>query len=99
LPDLVDIYIDNRRHYQWSRKYEEGFDVNISVLESLGLIHKETLDLERRTKNSKKKIEVRVIYYHLTELGVRFCEVCCRQKVRELEAISNGGLNADKLRS
>jgi len=34
---------------------------------------------------SNELAEVSIFYYHLTSLGVDFCQVCSRQRMKELE--------------
>jgi Abortive infection alpha len=63
---------------------------DLSVLESLGLIRRVVSSFEAEIKVKKKSnVEVSVFYYHLTQLGFEFCEVCARPRVRELEEIDH----------
>jgi hypothetical protein len=62
---------------------------DLLILESLGLIEKETFEMPFGcNKMQSGPVELQVIYYHLTRLGVAFCEVCSRPRVLELERIS-----------
>src|SRR6185295_11971221 len=67
-------------------------EVDLAILESLGLIRKVALNISfdrGRRKTSKAEVH----YYHLTDLGISFCEVCSRPRILQLQQIdrSNGG--------
>lgn len=105
LLSLIDIFVDSDRHYQWSGKgsgldgrYVPGEEQDRSILESLGLIRRGFFHLEHRMQRSSKPISIRVVYHYLTELGVQFCAVCCRERVGDLNAIDDksraSGVNA-----
>jgi Abortive infection alpha len=76
----------------------EGYDViartgihdesDFSILESLGLVREVVLRYTTAAKSRKRQtFEISVHYYHLTGLGVEFCEVCSRTRMAELEKI------------
>jgi hypothetical protein len=65
-------------------------ETDLHVLESLGLVRRVMLDFSTRFKRGKPgSADIGIIYYHLTELGVEFCKICAKPKVKELEAIGD----------
>jgi hypothetical protein len=61
---------------------------DFSILESLGLVREVVLKYRTSPKTRKyQAFETSVHYYHLTNLGVEFCEVCSRTRVAELEKL------------
>jgi hypothetical protein len=62
---------------------------DLNVLESLGLIQKSMIDFKTDLPSKKPgQIEVSIFYHHLTDLGVEFCEVCCRENVAILKKLN-----------
>lgn len=65
-------------------------DADLAVLESLGLIRHVVLELEFDFEKPKsREVAVRIYYYHLTFLGVEFCQVCSRPRVLKLQEIDD----------
>ena len=61
---------------------------DLSILESLGLIRRVVINVEVRARSERApNLEAKVFYYHLTNLGVGFCEVCSRPTVLKLERV------------
>jgi len=59
---------------------------DLSILESLGLIRRVVLSIDvKRQRNPS--LEAAIFYYHLTSLGVSFCEVCSHPTLLKLEQI------------
>jgi hypothetical protein len=90
---FVELVIVNeqRESGAWS-DYDSVSDTGIrreqdlSILESLGLIRHVVLNFEvKKTKSAD--LAVAIFYYHLTNLGVSFCEVCSRPTFLKLEEI------------
>lgn len=87
------VFIADSRGNMW-----EGYDVtartgrrddtDFSILESLGLVRDVALRCVTSAKRRKgQTFEISLHYYHLTSLGVQFCEVCSRTRMTELEEI------------
>ncbi|MBS0239815.1 MAG: hypothetical protein JSR89_15460 [Proteobacteria bacterium] len=68
-------------------------DLNFSILESLGLIR--YVALQSDVKWGRRKAHVNIYYYHLTELGFEFIQVCARERVQQLEAKDNESRSED----
>jgi hypothetical protein len=79
LPKGIDEFTDEA-----AREVVEG---DLAVLESLGLVRRVHLRHDWM-KRSKRFATFVVYYYHLTSLGGAFCEVCCREKVHQLQGLT-----------
>jgi hypothetical protein len=63
---------------------------DLDILVSLGLLQQVILETVAEFDAKKKaKAEVTIFYHHLTDLGVAFCQTCCRDKVSQLKSIEN----------
>jgi hypothetical protein len=79
--------------YDHFQEREAPDEDDFSVLESLGLIRREMLELSLDLREQASwPVMVQLIYYHLTELGVVFCKVCSRPRVLELQRIDGRNL-------
>jgi hypothetical protein len=77
---------DTADWYQYDTVQETGIrrEADFAILESLGLIRRVSLEYFADLKGSNEVAEVSIHYYHLTALGVDFCEVCSRARMKEL---------------
>jgi hypothetical protein len=86
--ELIDIFLNRPNHFQWGPSDKEIKDTDLHVLESLSLIRRVSLRLIHKLKRPKgRQVQIGMIFFHLTELGVEFCETCCRAKVKEIKQI------------
>jgi hypothetical protein len=67
-------------------------DRNLSILESLGLIRHVGLTCDLVV--AEAAIELSIYYWHLTDFGVEFCQVCSKTRLAQLEQI--GEASAEK---
>jgi hypothetical protein len=90
-PELIMVHVPGTDDwYSYDTVQQTGVrrESDFAILESLGLIRRVTVELNIELKNPEGvPAWVSIYYYHLTQLGVEFCEVCSRQRVAELEKI------------
>jgi len=72
-----------------------NYELDLSVLESLGLIRHVDLEVKFACKDSTPAV-LRVFYYHLTRMGVDLCSVCSRPKVLALKEKEDANLTDDQ---
>jgi Abortive infection alpha len=73
---------------------------DLAILESLGLIRRVVVNVEARARSERAaNLEATVFYYHLTSLGVGFCEVCSRPTILKLEQIDEANRRVDDKRA
>jgi hypothetical protein len=86
-PELVSVIDkDKGEDCTWDC-VQEGRGVSypdMHVLESLNLISRVFIDIPLQAPR-KFRVEATLIYWHLTALGVDFCQVCARPQVEQLK--------------
>jgi hypothetical protein len=56
---------------------------DLSILESLGLVRHVGMSLDHLFQ-TEGKARIELYYYHLTEMGIRFCNVCSAPMISKL---------------
>jgi hypothetical protein len=83
----VVLSLDHDDDFETAGGNAAGKEDDLAILDSLGLIRHEALTITFLLK--KKPCVLEIQYYHLTDLGVAFCEVCSRPRLLELQEIDD----------
>ncbi len=90
-PELIMIHLaETDDYYSYDTVQETGVrrESDCAILESLGLIRRANIEFFATLKSSPSVIaEFSIYYFHVTQLGVEFCEVCSRKGMAELDEI------------
>jgi hypothetical protein len=90
--EAITVAIDPEdEFYSWDGHENPQLErSDLQVLQSLGLIERGLLDVKAKFRSKRKgNAEVGIFYRCLTELGVEFCEVCCKEKVALLKKMND----------
>lgn len=84
---FLDVPGENDASFEYDSAHElEGnYISDLAILQSLGLIRREIIETQIVPESiAIKAINLSIYYYHLTQLGVHFCEACCRPTIERL---------------
>ncbi len=90
-PELIVVHVgetDDWYEYDTVRQTGVRRESDLAILESLGLVRRAAIEFFVELNNPAGVVaEISIYYFHLTQLGVEFCEVCSRGQIVELERI------------
>ncbi len=96
---LANLFLDGEDDgalYDFVSESKIHDEENLSILESLGLVRHAVLDFSIKANDEDEWISIKIHYFHLTILGVEFCQVCSRDRVRTLQEIDAKSRRANK---
>jgi hypothetical protein len=90
-PELIFVHVletDDSYEYDTVRQTGVRRESDLAILESLGLVRRAPIEFFVELNEPAGAVaDISIYYFHLTELGVAFCEVCSRKQMVELEKI------------
>lgn len=90
-PELIMVHVrETKDWYDYDTVQRTGVrrESDLAILESVGLIRRAAIEFVSVLESSADElVDISIYYYHLTQLGVDFCEICSRQAITEMEKI------------